>query len=364
MDILLTLTSVGADQGALFDLYSNVDGFTTPFETDVALAALQSGYTTTLAPSSTSTVRICGQEAACPNCVDVVPYYTTTTSTTLPPVECNELTNSGGVGVTEYAIPLDTGGGILVIDFNAYNIPDKLEILHNGIKVATSGMTVANSGPFDDLYGDPTVPDGSQVLAVDQFIGTQKNIPPSREAEIFADTGKVFNSSLQQLIWWEYTDDDRFEDPNAIIRITGPDGTAWQMNRLCEEGTTTTTTTSSSSTTTTTSTSFTTTTTTTAAPTTTTTTTLAGLVESGISTSNSLVDGCGLSVDDVVYIDRQNPTQLSVGDFVFEDLGGTEIFIGNGNYYAIEDIGANLLVSARINLAGQILSPISICGPL
>ena len=355
MDVYIQLTAIGAEQGLLFDLYSDTDSFTVPFDTNIALLDLQGGYTSNTAPTGTTVVRVCGQEVLCPPCLDIVPYYTTTTSTTLPPVACNEIANSGGVGVTEYTIPLETDGGVLVIDFNAYGVPDKLEILHNGVKKATSGMTVANSGPFDDLYGDPTVPTPSEVLSVDQFIGTQKAVPPTREAEILADTGLTYIVGGQQLIWWEYTAQEVGNYPDATLRITGPSGTAWQLTRLCDENTTTTTTTSSSSTTTT---------TTTVLATTTTTTTSLSIVEAGMSSTTDLIDACGETLDNVVYIDQQSPTNVSVGDFIFTDPGATNVFIGNGDYYAIEDANQALLLSARVNAFGQILSPISICGPV
>jgi hypothetical protein len=355
MDIILTLSIVGADQGTLFDLFSDTDGFTTAFETDVPLASLLAGYTTTVAPINTSVVRVCGQQAKCVNCVDIYPVYTTTTSTTLPPVECNESINSGGEGVTEYSIPLETEGGILVFDFDAYGVPDKLEILHAGVKKATTGMTVPNEGPFDDVYGDPTIPTPAEVIPIDQFIGTQKNIPPTRETEIFNETGLTYISSKQQLIWWEYTAGEVITEPNAIVRITGPIGTAWDLQRLCEENTTTTTTTSSSSTTTT---------TTTATPTTTTTTTLTGLVEAGISSTTHITNACSETIDSVVYIDQASPSNVSVGDKVYTDANGISMFVGNGDYYGIEDVVPGLLLSARINIFGEILAPITICGPL
>jgi hypothetical protein len=355
MDVYIYILSAGADQGVLFDLYSDTDGFTTAFDTDIPLASLTGGYTSNTAPAGTTVVRVCGQQAVCPVCLDITPTYTTTTSTSLPPVVCNEITNSGGVGVTEYSIPLETAGGLLVIDFNAYGIPDKLEILHNGIKVATTGMTTPNEGPFDDLYGDPTVPDNAQALAVDQFIGTQKSVPPTRETEIFNETGKTYIVSGQQLVWFEYTLNDVFDDSNAIVRITGPSGTAWQLQRLCDENTTTTTTTSSSSTTTT---------TTTVLATTTTTTTSLSIVQAGMSSTTDLIDACGEALNNVVYIDQQSPTNVSVGDIIYNDPGATSEFNGNGDYYAIEDANQALLLSARVNAFGVILSPISICGPV
>lgn len=352
-DIVITLTTIGADQGPLFDLYSNVDGFTSAFDTDVTEAALLGGYTSTTAPLGTSSVRVCGQGVKCVNCAEIPLVYTTTTSTTLAPIECESTTNSGGVGVTEYIIPLEVDGADLVFDFNAYGVPDKIEILHLGIKKATSGMTVANSGPFDDLYGDPTIPNNSQAMATDQFIGTSKAVPPKREAEILADLGKTFLVTGQQLVWWRYTNSDYLLDAYATIRITGPSGTAWELKRLCLENTTTTTTTLAPTTTTT---------TTTAAPTTTTTTTLTGLDEADLSSNTSVGADCGLALDGpTVYIDAQSPGLLTAGDIIFTDSGGSTIFIGNGDYYHIDLDGVGTEYTMRINAFGVVLAPVIGC---
>ena len=349
MDILLTLTTVGVDQGVLFDLYSDVDGYTTPFETSVPVASLLSGYTTIVAPDGTIVVRICGQGASCVNCVDIRPIYTTTTSTTLEPVGCEQTTSSGAAGITEYVFALNELGDDLIFDFQAYGVPDKLEIIHAGVKKATSGMTVANAGPFDDVYGDPLVPTQVQTVTVDQFIGTSKSIPPTRETEILADLGGTYIISGQQFIWWRYTNTDYLVDAYATVRITGPTGTAWQIKRLCVENTTTTTSTS------------TTTTTTTLAPTTTTTTTVTGLDEATISDTTAFSADCGLTLVDTVYVDEQSPGLLSDGDFIFNDAGGTSPFVGNGNYYHIDLDGAGTEYTMRVSATGEVLNPIIGC---
>ena len=127
-------------------------------------------------------------------------------------------------------------GGYIVVEFKPQSVPDKLEIIHNGVKKATSGMTTSNSGPFDNLYGDPTIPNDSQVLATDQFIGSSKGTIPSRQSEFASETGSslIMDSGYQQLIWWVYSASDFSISNNVIIRITGPSGTAWDVKRLCE----------------------------------------------------------------------------------------------------------------------------------
>jgi hypothetical protein len=81
MTVLITLTTAGSSTGP-FSLYSNVDSYSTPFETGVSKSSLLAGYTSVLVPTSTTTVRVMST-GTCTNYVDisVVPCPTTTTTT-------------------------------------------------------------------------------------------------------------------------------------------------------------------------------------------------------------------------------------------------------------------------------------------
>ncbi len=84
MTVLITLTTAGSSTGP-FSLYSNVDSYSTPFETGVSRSSLLAGYTSVLVPNGTTTVRVMST-GTCTNYTDipVVPCSTTTT-TTVPP---------------------------------------------------------------------------------------------------------------------------------------------------------------------------------------------------------------------------------------------------------------------------------------
>lgn len=82
MNVLITLTSAGTDTGP-FNLYSNVDNYTTAFETNISRGILVAGYTSTIVPPGTSAIRVKSM-GICTNYVDivlVVPSTTTTTTT-------------------------------------------------------------------------------------------------------------------------------------------------------------------------------------------------------------------------------------------------------------------------------------------
>ena len=158
-------------------------------------------------------------------------------------VASNEVTTPGVSGITDAAIQLDPAGGVITIMFDPQSVPDKLEIYHGnpttGTKVATSGMTTANAGPFDNVFGTetintiPSIPAANQV---DQFIGINKGAVPTRAGAYTAETGiaNPLVSPYQQLIWWVYTAADYQNGVFVNIRVTGPSGTKWTYQRYCE----------------------------------------------------------------------------------------------------------------------------------
>jgi len=82
MTALITLTTAGADSGP-FNLYSNIDGYTSAFESGVSKSALLAGYSSSVVPDYTTIVRILST-GVCTNYIDVTltsPSTTTSTST-------------------------------------------------------------------------------------------------------------------------------------------------------------------------------------------------------------------------------------------------------------------------------------------
>jgi len=82
MNVLITLTTAGVDTGP-FNLYSNTDSYVTAFQTNIAKSLLVAGYTSTVVPAGTNTIRV-KSTGTCTNYIDisVVGSGTTTTTTT------------------------------------------------------------------------------------------------------------------------------------------------------------------------------------------------------------------------------------------------------------------------------------------
>jgi hypothetical protein len=129
MDVLITLTTAGADTGP-FNLYSNVDSYTTAFATGVAKSALLAGYLSTVVPASTTYVRV-KSTGRCTNYIDIFVVgsaTTTTTTTNVPPTTTTTTTQV----VTYYNVVLCGTSTPSVIR-------------HNGPNNVTLGVVVQSS---------------------------------------------------------------------------------------------------------------------------------------------------------------------------------------------------------------------------
>ena len=97
MTVLITLTTAGTDSGP-FDLYSDIDGYTSAFETGVSKASLLAGYASALVPDYTTIIRV-KSNGNCVNYININLYGTTTTSTTPSPFyRCIRLDGCDGFG--------------------------------------------------------------------------------------------------------------------------------------------------------------------------------------------------------------------------------------------------------------------------
>lgn len=108
MTVLITLTIAGSDSGP-FDLYSNLDGYVSAFESGVSKASLLAGYSSTLVPDFTTTIRV-KSNGVCVNYIDIpVITPTTTTTTTLAPLDFEISSSCSGIDGT-VTVNLITGG--------------------------------------------------------------------------------------------------------------------------------------------------------------------------------------------------------------------------------------------------------------
>jgi len=100
--VIITLTIAGTDTGP-FNLYSNVDGFSSPFESSISKSALQAGYLSGLVPDAATVIRVKSMNPVCSNYIDIV--ITTTTTTTIAPTTTTTTTSDEPTTTTTEAPP-------------------------------------------------------------------------------------------------------------------------------------------------------------------------------------------------------------------------------------------------------------------
>ncbi len=130
MTVLVTLTLAGTDVGP-FNLYSDIDGYTTPLATGVSRAALLAGYSLTGVPDLASVIRATST-GTCTNYIDMylsggtttttTSSSSTTTTSTTPAPECligdtSALSSCGG---GESALFTVTAGNLALITPGGY----------------------------------------------------------------------------------------------------------------------------------------------------------------------------------------------------------------------------------------------------
>lgn len=132
--VLITLTTVGSDSGP-YNLYSNIDGFATPFETGVAKIALEAGYVSVLVPDGITTIRVQSDNSICTNYVDLTLITTTTTSTSTSSTTTTSTSSTTSTTSTSTTAPPPEDN--YVVDL--YNCED-CTLFEAGAVISGSGM--------------------------------------------------------------------------------------------------------------------------------------------------------------------------------------------------------------------------------
>lgn len=190
MTVLITLTTAGADTGP-FNLYSNVDGYVSAFETGVSKAALVAGYSSALVPNGTTTIRI-KSTGTCVNYIDVAVVTTTTTttsssstttttsSTTAAPTELiiySKYVNSVSPGDLEYTLnggspvtigPISTSSCLYMYTISGLTVGDNIVFSDSATRAIAGSTSVCPSGPggFSCTYNYSVLVSGSQTAYI------------------------------------------------------------------------------------------------------------------------------------------------------------------------------------------------------
>ena len=189
MTVLITLTTAGTDTGP-FDLYSNLDGYVSAFETGVSKAALVAGYSSALVPNGTTTIRI-KSTGTCVNYIDVTVITTTTTTTTATPTTTTTTTaapatelfvyakyiNSQSPGDLRYTInggspvtigAVSTSSCLYLYTISGITTGDSISFSDSNTQAVAGSTSVCPSGPggFSCTYNYSVLVSGPQYVYI------------------------------------------------------------------------------------------------------------------------------------------------------------------------------------------------------
>jgi hypothetical protein len=155
MTVLITLTTAGSSTGP-FSLYSDVDSYSTPFETGVSKASLLAGYTSTLVPASTSIIRVMST-GTCTNYTDL-PVVGCTTTTTTTSSTTTTTTTTAAPCQQIYLYPTNATacahlGSLTLFDVDSTLAPTRLWVAGEcGVTPVVGGNQWYSQGPGADSY--------------------------------------------------------------------------------------------------------------------------------------------------------------------------------------------------------------------
>ena len=366
MLIQITITIPESGIAGPFDLFSDADGYTSPFETQVPATELESGYVVEL-PLGATIIRVCSV-GNCESCIDIptnCPTTTTTSSSSTSTTTSTSTSTSTSTTTTSTTLPppykfdwvLQTNTPTTIGTVN-------LIITVDGLPVVNSTISVGNVTQSGQLL----IQAGAIVQATVSNLKSGSHEFGNKIAQngVLYQPNDICNPCTDELIT-PFFQSYVMEPANQLFVFDSV---------IVVPSTTTTTSSSSTSTTTTSSTSSTTTTTTTCdcslngltatyitPVTTTTSTTPTGTIDPGAISSNTspITSNCSLTLDSICYIQHQAIGTIQVGDRIFNNVSGTNPFVGNGQYYKIRLNTNSTEYSARVDSNGYILSPIAIC---
>lgn len=151
----ITLTTAGTGTGP-FDLYSDFDGYVTPFETGVSKFALTSGYTTSLVYNGTTIIRVQSNSVGCTNYVDLPVSGITTTTTTSTTTSTTTTTTApvytyAGTIQNNTGIPITAGTAIVKVNSSWVAYLSNINIAPDGTLTFSTSYTTPLLGPGNNF---------------------------------------------------------------------------------------------------------------------------------------------------------------------------------------------------------------------
>lgn len=159
MLIQINITIPPGGSAGPFDLYSDANGYTTPFQTQVPALTLTNGYVIEL-PTGATIIRVCSV-GTCDNCIDLPTNCPTTTTTSSSSTSTTTSTSTSTSTTTTQQPPNRLNWELITNTPNSLIAPEpqssnlKIDVNGNNVVDATiTGNASSQSGTIQILPGD------------------------------------------------------------------------------------------------------------------------------------------------------------------------------------------------------------------
>lgn len=316
MTTLITLNiPVGGDAGP-FNLYSNTDGYTTPFATGISAAALTAGYTSTVVPNGTTIIRVLST-GQCTNYIDITINLVTTTTTTTLPVTTTTTSSSSTSTTTTTAVPTTTTTSSSSTSTSTSTSTSSTTTTTTTIACDCVNFTLSISQVDLDASDDDTV-------YID-YVNCAGDLSQKLSGKAGIDTLCTINNEEIKPLLYILVD---------TVPTTPTESTATRTSVCCN-------------------------------PTTTTTTTNIALVYGFISNTSNITYACSEPLNTSCWISNvggpSGNETITGSSVVYLDAGATTPFIGDGQFYHVAINSSSISTSCEIDGTGSVTSLISTC---
>lgn len=166
MTVLITLTLAGGDTGP-YDLFSDVDGFTTPFETSIQKVDLLAGFISSNVPDFATVIKLVSK-GKCENFIEISVQEPTTTTTSTS--STTTTTTTVILNCIEYTFGTFSNSNQSIKYADCDNVQQLVTIIGNGsyqelticaiedsYSIPTETFLVSNNGPCSTTTTTTTI---------------------------------------------------------------------------------------------------------------------------------------------------------------------------------------------------------------
>lgn len=235
MNVYIQLISAGTNTGP-FNIYSDIDGFVTPFESNISKTKILQGFTSVLVPDDTSMIKIVSEgECTTDIYLSLIPLVTTTTTSSTT----STTTSTTSTTTTSTSSTTTTTTSSTTTTTTTTGLPVQTMLIARNINGFLFENAVDSCG---ELYNDAEIIDINSIKIV--YFASNSTIPVISD-KLYLDSGLTIPLVLLDNSWWSAITDWNIVSKNTydyVVKIA-LDGSVITATPCSATTTTTTTTT-------------------------------------------------------------------------------------------------------------------------